>query len=115
MQTTCIMRTNINKGKILALLKKKHLLTIAEIHAALPDADYSTVFRNVEQLLKDKEIKKVMIDSKSIAYESGQESHDHFICSDCGTVESIHIPHTSIKGHRVEDVTVRGSCNKCAD
>lgn len=107
------MRTNIYKEKILAVLQKKHLLTIAEIHAALPDADYSTVFRNVEQLLKDKEIKKVMIDNKSVAYESAQNRHDHFICNDCGTVESIRIPHTSIKGHRVEDVTVRGSCDDC--
>lgn len=115
MQTTCIMRTNIYKEKILSLLRKKHLLTIAEIHKAIPDADYSTVFRNVEQLLKDKEIKKVMIDNKSIAYESSKDSHDHFICNDCGTVESIHIPHNSIKGRKVDDITVRGSCNKCTD
>ncbi len=109
------MRISIYKEKILALLRKKHLLTIAEIHKALPDADYSTVFRNVEQLLKDKEIKKVMIDNKSIAYESAHESHDHFICNDCGSVESIHIPHKAIQGHKIEDITVRGSCNKCID
>ena len=109
------MRTNVYKEHILKLLKKKHLLTIAEIHKAIPDADYSTVFRNVEQLLKDKEIKKVMIDNKSIAYESSKDSHDHFICNDCGTIESIHIPRKSIKGRKVDDVTVRGSCNKCAD
>ena len=64
---------------------------------------------------KDKEIKKVMIDNKSIAYESSKDSHDHFICNDCGTIESIHIPRKSIKGRKVDDVTVRGSCNKCAD
>ena len=115
MQTTCIMRTNVYKEQILKLLKKKHLLTIAEIHKAIPEADYSTIFRNVEQLLSGKEIKKVMIDNKSVAYESAKESHDHFICNDFGTVEAIHISHNSIKGRKVDDITVRGSCNKCTD
>lgn len=109
------MRTNVYKKQILDLLQKKHLLTIAEIHKAIPEADYSTIFRNVEHLLADKEIKKVMIDNKSIAYESAKESHDHFICNDCGTVESIHIPHNSIKGRKIDDITVRGSCNKCTN
>lgn len=107
------MRTNIYKEKILLLLKKKHLLTIAEINKDIPDADYSTIFRNIEQLLKEKNIKKVLIDNKTIAYELSNENHDHFICNDCGKVESIHIPHTNIKGHKVEDITVRGSCDKC--
>jgi Fe2+ or Zn2+ uptake regulation protein len=108
------MRTNIYKEHILKLLAKKHLLTIAEIHKAIPDADYSTVFRNIEQLLADKKIKRVMIDNKSVAYESAHESHDHFICNDCGKVEKIHIPHTAIKGRKVEDITVRGSCVCCS-
>ena len=109
------MRTNVYKQQILRLLQKKHLLTIAEIHKAIPEADYSTIFRNVEQLLSSKEIKKVMIDNKSVAYESAKESHDHFICNDCGTVEAIHISHHLIKGRKVDDITVRGSCNKCTD
>lgn len=113
MQITCIMRTNVYKEHILKLLEKSHLLTIAEIHKAIPDADYSTVFRNVEQLLADKKIKRVMIDNKSVAYESAHESHDHFICNDCGKVEEIHIPHNTIKNHKVEDITVRGNCGKC--
>lgn len=107
------MRTNIYKEKILNLLQKNHLLTISEIHKAIPNADYSTIFRNVEQLFSDKQIKKVMIDNKSVAYESTHESHDHFICNDCGKVEKIHIPHSSIKNHKVDDIVVRGSCNEC--
>lgn len=115
MQSTCIMRTNVYKEKIISLLRKKHLLTIAEIHKAIPKADYSTIFRNVEQLLADKKIKKVMIDNKFVAYESAKEGHDHFICNDCGTVESIDIPHNSITGRKIDDITVRGSCDKCTD
>lgn len=109
------MRTNVYKERILALLKKKHFLTIAQIHKAIPDADYSTIFRNIEQMLSDKEIKRVMIDSKSVAYESSHESHDHFICNDCGKVEEIHISRNSMKGRKVDEITVRGSCADCTD
>lgn len=107
------MRANIYKEKILTLLKKKHLLSISEIHKAVPGADYSTIYRNVEQLLSDKKIKKVLIDNKSIAYESTHKKHDHFICNDCGKVEEINIPYKFITNHDVEDITVRGSCNDC--
>lgn len=109
------MRTNVYKERILALLKKKHFLTIAQIHKAIPDADYSTIFRNIEQMLSDKEIKRVMIDSKSVAYESSHESHDHFICNDCGKVEEIHISRNSMKGRKVDEITVRGGCADCTD
>ncbi len=108
------MRTNIYKQKIITLFQKKHLLTISEIHKALPEANYSTVFRNVEQLLKDRQIKKVMIDDKSVAYESSKDSHDHFICNDCGVVESIHVPiDNQFKKKIVTDITVRGTCDNC--
>ncbi len=107
------MRNNIYKEKILKALEKKHLSTIAEIHKDIPEADYSTIFRNVELLLSEKKIKKIMIDNKTIAYESSKESHDHFICNDCGNVEAIHIPHDSIKGRQIDDITVRGTCNSC--
>ena len=107
------MRTNRYKEQILQLLQKKHLLTIGQIHKAIGEADYSTVFRNIEQLLSDKQIKRVVIGSKSIAYESAHENHNHFICNDCGKVEEIHIPFTSIKGRRVDEIAVRGSCGEC--
>jgi Fe2+ or Zn2+ uptake regulation protein len=81
----------------------------------LPDADYSTIFRNVEQLLADKQIKKVVVDQKSTFYELTTEGHDHFICTDCGTVESIHVSLTdsSLKNKQVSDITVRGVCDSC--
>lgn len=107
------MRTNVYKEKIVALLRKKHFLTIAEIHKAIPEADYSTIFRNVEQLLKDKEIRKIMINGKSTAYESIDETHDHFICNDCGKVEAINVALPQLHGRKVDDVTVRGTCEEC--
>lgn len=113
MQTTCIMRTSAYRGQIIALLEKRHFLTIAEIHEAIPRADYSTIFRNVEQLLSDRKIRRVAVGGRSAAYESADESHDHFICNDCGKVEEIHVSRASIRGKKVDDVTVRGSCDEC--
>jgi Fe2+ or Zn2+ uptake regulation protein len=107
------MRTNIYKEHIIKLFSKKHLLTIPEIHRAISNADYSTIFRNIEKLLDDKKIKRVIVNNKIIAYESIKESHDHFICNDCGKIEEISMPHNSINGRSVEDITVRGRCNKC--
>lgn len=107
------MRNNVYKKQIVNLLNNKHLLSIAEIKEAIPEVDYSTVFRNVEQLLKDKAIKRIILDNKSVAYESALDSHDHFICNDCGKVEEIHIPHNTLKGHRIDDITIRGSCDQC--
>jgi Fe2+ or Zn2+ uptake regulation protein len=108
------MRTSLHKNKILKLLSKRHLLTIAQIHKAIPKVDYSTIFRNVEQLLKAKLIKRVLIDNKSVAYESSKESHDHFICNDCGKVEEIHVSRKDLSEDRVvSDITARGICGQC--
>jgi Fe2+ or Zn2+ uptake regulation protein len=96
------------------LLKKKHLLTMAEIHKAIPGVDYSTVFRNVEQLLKNKAIKRVFVDNKSTAYVSSKESHDHFVCNDCGGVEEIHIKRKGLPHDAdISDITIRGTCISC--
>ena len=107
------MRTSIYKEKILKVISNGHLLTISEINKHIPDADYSTIFRNVEILLSCGKIKKVFIDNKTIAYEIAKEDHDHFICNKCGTVECVKVSHKSIEGRKVEEITIRGICNNC--
>jgi len=58
------MKVNLHKNKILNILKKDHLLTISEIHRKIPEVDYSTVFRIIEQLLEDGQIRKVLVNKK---------------------------------------------------
>lgn len=109
------MRTSLYKSKIIALLEKRHLLTINEIHQAIPEANFSTIFRNVEQLSAAGDIKAVQIDNKQVAYESAKHHHDHFICTDCGDVEEIHFPlPKALAKKNVSDVTVRGTCGSCS-
>jgi Fe2+ or Zn2+ uptake regulation protein len=120
MQVTCVidtMRTHQYKEKIIELLQKSHLLTIGEIHKSLPQADYSTVYRNIEQLLTNKKIKKIIIDNKSTLYELAHgNDHDHFVCNDCGTVDEIEIPRDTLDiSMPVTDIVVRGTCNDCKE
>jgi len=112
------MRTNIYKDKIIKLLSRKHLLSIADIHKTLPEADYSTVYRNIEQLTSDKKIKKVVLDKGVVLYEinNEQNNHDHFVCNDCGSVEELErvdIDLVFLKNHNITDVLVRGVCQGC--
>ncbi|MDQ5883355.1 MAG: hypothetical protein QG654_268 [Patescibacteria group bacterium] len=108
------MKTSSYKYKILSLLSKKHLLSVAEIQEKV-GADFSTVFRNLESLVKEEKIKKIFISKDSVMYEkSTDNSHDHFVCDDCGKVESLEISHKNIKVKgSVKDILVRGTCAGC--
>ncbi len=111
------MRTNKYKEKIIALFGTEHLLGLDDIRARLRDADFSTVFRNVEHLLAEGKIKKVVINNKYVLYELADHAHDHFVCDDCGTVESIELSHSvgQLKGRHVSDITVHGTCDVCVE
>lgn len=119
MQVTCNMRTNHCKQNIINLLQNKHLLTMSEIQKNISTTDFSTVFRNVEQLLCENKIKRVIIDAKNIAYELMGDHHDHFVCDDCGDIDTIHIDRIAIEKQqrslviKVNDITVRGLCGDC--
>ncbi len=109
------MRTNTHKNKILDVLGKAHLLSLAAIHKQIPGSDFSTIFRNTEQLCAEKLVRKVTISKDTILYEAMEKNHrhDHFICTDCGTIESIHIPKKITNKGIIDDVLVRGTCNEC--
>lgn len=112
------MRTNIYRDKILQVVNKNHLLGISDIQKKITNADYSTIYRNVEQMVSDGVLRKVVVDKNIVLYESiGQgKEHDHFLCVDCGNFESIqpaNISSSSLNRHTIYDVLVRGLCEKC--
>jgi Fe2+ or Zn2+ uptake regulation protein len=112
------MRTNIYKDKIIKLFEKNHLLSIPDIHKKMKDADYSTVCRNVGQLVADEDIKKVVFDKDVVMYEinNTEHNHDHFVCTDCGLVDELDrsfINLSSLKQCVVKDVVVKGLCKNC--
>ncbi|MEX0651973.1 MAG: transcriptional repressor [Candidatus Paceibacterota bacterium] len=112
------MSINIYRDKIIKLLEKNHLLSISDIHKKISGVDYSTVYRNIEQLVVDEEIKKVVFDKGRIMYEvnNTQNNHDHFVCNSCGAVDELERPVFNLrllKNHAVTDVLVRGFCRNC--
>ncbi len=109
------MRTNIYKEKVLGAFKGAHLLSITDIQRKIPKADFSTIFRNLDQLCRAGMVRKVTVSKDVVLYEVVDEGHrhDHFVCSDCGVIETIYVPVRSITKGRVHDVVVHGMCEKC--
>ena len=109
------MRRNKYKEQIVSILNKAHLLSIGEIHKRLKAADYSTVYRNVEQLAQGGVIKKVVLDKDRVLYELCSD-HNHFSCISCDVVDEIEQPvRTSFKDRIVTDILVRGLCGSCKE
>lgn len=92
-------------------------MSMTEIQNAIPKADFSTIFRNIETMVKNGEIKKIFINHKETRYELADHAHNHFICNDCGDIESLHITlsKTELRAKNVSDITVRGTCNNCTN
>ena len=112
MQTTCIMRTSKYKDKIIKLFNTYHVLSMSEIGQKIPEANFSTIFRNVEQMIIDKELKKIVFDKDNIKYELASHTHNHFVCDTCGDVEEVEIE-LKDKNKIVRDAIVHGFCNEC--
>ena len=112
------MKISIYKQKIIDILKKNHLLSIADIHDKIPEANFSTIFRNIEILKTEGLVKQIIADKDLVLYELIEKghTHDHFVCDDCGDVQIIHIDKKDlhIKGKsEVSEVTVHGKCSDC--
>lgn len=112
------MRTPIYQDDVLALLAQHHLLRISDMHAQLDGADYSTVYRNVKQLLEQGRLRRVVCSKNTVMYERVEagEKHDHFLCTSCGDIAAVHAapPARSLpRGAVAEDVVIRGTCGEC--
>ena len=112
------MRTNIYKEKILTVLKQHHLLSLADIHRMVRGADYSTVFRNVQQLIEAHIVNSVVFDRDTMLYELACSHclHNHFVCTNCGEIDEIQLkksPSIGNNGQKVTEILIRGLCAKC--
>ena len=107
------MKTHVYKDQIQELFRKEHLISIADIQKHIPQADYSTVCRNVEYLLEMGDIKKVVFDKNKVLYEAAEtHAHDHFLCTECGSIDEVNVSAT-IPGYVVTDAVFRGFCTQC--
>lgn len=110
------MRISVYKNKIIKLLKRSHLLSITDIHKKISRVDFSTVYRNIEQLVSSGEVRKVILDKDNIVYEINKKSnnHSHFVCIKCGNVAETHISFDKLLTNCiVTDILIRGLCGRC--
>jgi Fe2+ or Zn2+ uptake regulation protein len=112
------MRTSAYKQRILTLFSEKHLLSMTDIHAAIPEADFSTVFRNVESLVAEGTVRTVLVNKDTLLYELTTHAHDHFFCTSCFKIEAVHSNYAAlgiVHGSKVQTVTIQGICVQCVD
>ncbi|MEX0930564.1 MAG: transcriptional repressor [Candidatus Paceibacterota bacterium] len=113
------MRTNEYRQQIIRVLERNHLLRIADIQKKLEKVDFSTVYRNVNQLCDDGVVKKVVFDKGVVMYEltDQPDRHDHFVCNACGDISNVAIDKQQITsqlhGVVLSDVVVSGICRTC--
>ena len=82
-----------------------------------------TVYRNLNRLVNDKKIMRLLVPGSSDRYDHNDFSHSHLVCSHCCKIfdiklDILHKAEDIIKeqtGFEADDIslTVSGSCNDC--
>lgn len=91
-----------------------------EVKKELPSISFSTVYRNLNQLVEQKMIKKISLDGEKYIYDNITREHAHFYCICCGMLEDLDF-YKDIKllkkrlPYEVESIelVVKGICNNC--
>lgn len=107
------MKRGVYKKKIIQLLQSGKLYTLAEIHTHIPEANFSTVYRNVEQLQSEGVVREISIDKNTTQYELNTKTHGHFVCDKCTAVECVSVPRSFLANKEVTDVVAHGVCADC--
>ena len=125
------MQTRNTKTKqyIIAVFQS-HLvpLTLDEVHEKvkqkLPKTAYSTVFRVVQSLVRNRKLHAVDWKDRGGRYEWAQrQHHHHLVCNSCGDISDIHDSVLNIKlediskktGFIIKDhsIELMGTCSNC--
>ncbi|MDP8238780.1 MAG: transcriptional repressor [Candidatus Hatepunaea meridiana] len=92
------------------------------VRKRLPHISLGTVYRNLEDLADQGEIRKLSIDGTRMRFDGNPEEHTHIRCIVCGRVDDIHFAPTvsmqdsisdngyKILGHKLE---FYGKCSEC--
>lgn len=76
--------------------------------------DKATFYRNISKFEGESIVHSFESNDKKRYYEIQNTPHAHFICNSCNAIECLQDVITlNIKNHIVEDVLLKGICNKC--
>lgn len=101
--------------------------TANEVHTALsqhyPEMSLATVYRNLNLLAETGMLLKITMPSAPDRFDGDIHPHYHFLCTECGKVDDIHIPYEdaldlSAKAHcphqiNEHEVYFKGTCEDC--
>jgi Fe2+ or Zn2+ uptake regulation protein len=91
-------RFSKKRQQILDTLKaKQRALTAAELHAALPEMNLTTIYRNLELFTSEKVIRKLQLGTQEARYEYQAKPHHHAVCETCERVIHFTAPDDKIK------------------
>ena len=86
----------------------------------MPNIACGTVYRNLDLMVKANEIKLIEIGNDSNRYDKTLMPHDHYICTECGSVSDVFIgdlKKTIEKKHSIKvqsyNLIVHCVCNEC--
>ena len=99
----------------------------SHVREIIPDISLGTVYRNLNVLVENGYIRKLNIDGVTVRYDGNVTPHHHMVCTSCGKIVDIHIPHGAfdelVKDIEQEDqvhlthvdLLFQGICNDCKD
>jgi Fur family ferric uptake transcriptional regulator len=61
----------------------------AEVHAQAPDVNISTIYRNLEELVRLGVIDRAYIGNGPAAYHLASVAHGHLVCEQCGSITEV--------------------------
>jgi len=89
----------------------------------LPRVSLGTVYRNLQKLAAQQQIRVVQLADRAARYDGMMEEHDHFVCEHCSTVSDLFRKHSArlaspdlgragyvVRSHAL---TFYGLCPKC--
>ena len=122
------MRNTIQRQIVLSTVRKLRIHPTAddvfqEIQKEHPSISKSTVYRNLHQLVENKEIRLVSLPESPERFDGGLVQHYHFKCKTCNEVFDVNMEYLceinnivqNMYGFKVEDhdVIFQGICSKC--
>jgi Fur family ferric uptake transcriptional regulator len=117
------MKYNSKKReKIAQLFQDGSLLTAKVICNMLPEIDKATIYRALNALVEQGDLREVHLNKEYSHYELTHEgdNHQHFICTNCDKILPIDVDSSVIKkllpkNVRAQDfeLNVKGTCTDC--
>jgi Fur family ferric uptake transcriptional regulator len=108
MTTHKIQRNSRQRQVILEELRKLNSHPTAAalyevVRERLPSISLGTVYRNLDLLAKQGQIRKIWTPGKEARFDGNQEEHYHLHCVSCGKIDDLHdLPSDPVKNEYVD-------------